>query len=605
MDIAQFHFLRPGWLLAILPLAAFLYLLWRRQRQSEGWRGAIDESLLPHLLDAQALQRRWNSVHIIGVAMLTALLALAGPAWDKLPQPVRLAEDALVILFDMSPSMMAEDVKPSRLVRSRQKLIDLLDRRDEGTVALIAYAGDEHVVSPLTDDNRTIANLLPALSPSMMPQAGNRPVRAVRRARELLEDAGTPRGHIVMVTDGLPARDVSSIKNALLESSYRLSVLGVGSAEGGPIPTGQGFLKGRDGEIIIARLNRAPLRQLTAATGGRYVDLSLDDGDLDALLANPAVERELRESSSRNVDIWQDMGFWLLPLLVPPMLAAFRRGWVLLLAVALLAPGKSMAFGWADLWATPDQQGAALLEQGEAAEAAARFSDPRWKAVANYRAGEYMRAAELYGQSDNADAWYNRGNSLARAGELASALDAYDEALLREPGSEDAQFNRDLVEQLLRQAQQQGQQGEGEQQQDEEGQQSQGQQSQGQEGEEQQSQGQQSEGQQSAGQRQDGAEGEEDGAQTAQGQQPPTDEEGAEEQVAAGKEQGEDGDEEGEQQGQQRDELSQEEMERVLVHEQWLRRIPDDPSGLLRRKFHYESQQSQQRGGGRSDEDRY
>ena len=612
MDIQLFHFLRPGWLLAILPLAVFLYLSWHRQQRSQGWGSVIDPSLLPHLLDAQVSQHRRNNIHVAGAALLVALLSLAGPTWHKLPQPVQQTQDGLVILYDMSQSMVVEDVKPSRLVRSRQKLIDLLDRRSEGTVALVAYAGDEHVVSPLTDDDRTIANLLPALSPSMMPLPGNQPVRAVGRARKLLEDGNMQRGHIILVTDGVPSGDVSDMLGVLQGSEYRLSVLGVGG-EGGPIPTGQSYLRNSRGEIVFARFDRAPLQRLAAKGGGVYTDLTLDNRDLNALLGTgTGAEQDYMESGTRRVDIWQDMGFWLLPLLVPPLLIAFRRGWVLMVLVAVsLAPGKAMAYEWRDLWATPDQQGARLLEEDKAAEAAERFSNPRWKAAANYRAGEFEEAAELYGQSDNADAWYNRGNSLARAGDLESALHAYDQALEHNPDMEDALFNKNLVEQLKEQQQQQqgmdDQQSEGDQQQSEgENQQGQNQQGQGEQQQSEQQSGQQQSEQQS-GQQSDQQE-EQQASSGSQAEDSEQDENNTAMQQQAQPSEGEDTDNEDEQQtgmSKSQPTQSREKRERVLAQEQWLRRIPDDPSGLLRRKFEYESQQRVDRRRDNDDEERY
>ena len=170
--VADFHFQRPLWLLAI-PLGWIaVYLLTRVANQASQWQRHISSALLPYLLDrGQTLStnRPWPALIL---ALTIAGLAMAGPSWEKLPQPVHKSERGLVILLDMSPSMMAQDLKPSRLVRARLALIDLLSERREGTTALIAFAGEAHVVTPLTDDTDTIISLLPALSPSRYATGG-------------------------------------------------------------------------------------------------------------------------------------------------------------------------------------------------------------------------------------------------------------------------------------------------------------------------------------------------------------------------------------------------------------------------------------------------
>src|SRR5690606_11113883 len=140
------------------------------------------------LLDqAHGRLKSWPLYGLLGL-WAVAITALAGPVWQKIPQPVERNTDALVICWDLSPSMLAEDVKPSRLVRSRLKLIDLLKTRRDGQVALIAYSGEAYTVTPLTDDRQTLINLLPALSPTTLPTVGSNPEMALNMAVQLLKD---------------------------------------------------------------------------------------------------------------------------------------------------------------------------------------------------------------------------------------------------------------------------------------------------------------------------------------------------------------------------------------------------------------------------------
>ena len=627
----DFHFLRPAWFIA-LPFALWLcYLLHRRAGSRGNWPKVIDSHLLPHLVEGGIAGggRRWQSAAAaLGCAL--AIAALAGPAWEKIPQPAQQREDALVILFDQSLSMLAADLAPSRLTRARRKIIDLLRLREEGDAALVAYAGDAHVVSPLTDDDQTLINLLPALEPGIMPIPGSRPSLAVAEGLRLFQDAGAERGKLLLLTDGARRADIPAIQSQLAETDYELHIIGVGTPEGAPVPVAGGYLKDRQGDIVIARLDAEPLLALAAATGGAYSALRLDDRDIAPLIKAGAagfIGGGDDWAEGRSIHRWQDRGYWLLPLLLPIVLAGFRRGWLLALALLLPAwPQTALALEWRELWQNRDQRGAQLLEEGDAAAAARIFADPDWAAAAHYRAGDYDAALARYQAGDGADDWYNRGNALARQGYLRSAIAAYDEALARAPGMEDAVFNKELVERLLEQQEQEqeqqqsgggGQQGDegedgGEDGDDGDGERGgeSGQGQQGQSGDNQQSgesgQSASGDGDQS-GQEQDsaqanGQDGEQseqseqgqDGAnQTAQRGAQPGDEAGedADRNDARGGERESPEDGAGQAQGGAAQDLSSEERERQAASEQWLRRIPDDPSGLLRRKFEHESRE--------------
>ena len=569
--LANFHFLRPLWLLAALAVLPAGWLLYRQLRSGKAWSSVIAAELLPYFLsDGRAGESSHWPLAALITAWLIAVCALAGPSWEQLPQPVERREDALVVMYDLSRSMYATDVAPSRLVRSRQKLLDLLETKTEGTTALVAYAGDAHVVSPLTDDLRTIANLMPALSPDIMPVAGSRPGRAAELAVRLFRDSGQERGQILLVTDGIHPGDADDIAEALQGTPYRLSVIGVGTPDGSPIPTGDGFLRDNKGNIVIAGLERGPLERLAARFGGSYSDLELGDMDIERILAADLWgDTDSEQLLGRSVDTWEDMGYWLAVLLVPAALAAFRRGWVLGLLLLPLAD-PTQAQGLSELFLNSDQRGQQLLDSGQAGQAAETFDDPDWAAAAHYRAGNYAKALAHYRRGESADSWYNRGNSLARSGKLEDAIAAYDRALELVPDMEDAAFNKALLEQLLEQQQQDSKQNQDQPPEQQEGQQQDQQQDQQQ------------------GFQQDPEQGEDSEQQAEQQprQEPAPPEERQAEQQQALPQQARDNPGQEEARDAARD---PQEMEREMANEQWLRRIPDDPSGLLRRKFEYEA----------------
>ena len=452
-SLAQFHFLRPKWLL-LIPVALLLALLfWRHKNSALNWNQAINPDLLSHLVeDQQPMLRnpkRWPWL-LLFLGWLITALALAGPAWKKLPQPVHERQDALAIVLDLSLSMYSQDIKPSRLVRARHKVIDILKTRNEGLSALIAYSRDAHVVSPFTDDNNTVANLVPALSPEMMPALGSNPVAGIQAAVNLFKNSSLNEGRILLISDGISEKDSDAITDLLADSSLELSIMAVATATGAPIPLSQGFVKDRSGNIVTPKLERKPFQQLAANSQGRYIETSLDNSDINFLLAaNKTDINSATRQTERQFDQWQDQGAYLCLLLLPLALLAFRRGWLLLLPLfILLEPQQGQAMEWQDLWQTRDQQAMQMLQQGEAEQAAKTFKDPNWKAAAQYQAGQYQEAAKHYAAQKPATAsdHYNHGNALAKAGKYDEAIKQYEQALQLQPDMEDAAFNKKLVE---------------------------------------------------------------------------------------------------------------------------------------------------------------
>ena len=351
--------------------------------------------------------------------------------------------------------MYAEDVKPSRLVRARHKLLDILKSRKEGVTALIAYAGDTHIVSPLTDDNATIANLVPALAPAIMPLPGSEPGTAITEALALFQSAAIDRGRILLITDSITDADIKTISQQLAGSPFELSLLGIGTEDGAPIPLHKGeLLKDNQGNIIVPKYKRRQLQTLASKTGGRFIDIRWDESDTQYLLAG-SLNEELAETldTGRQAEQWQDSGYWLVLLLLPVVLLSFRRGWLLSLALPLLLipTEQAYAFEWQDLWQTRDQQATKALETGDSTKAAELFEDPRWSAAANYQAGQYEQAAKALENASTADDFYNQGNALTKAGKFDEAIEAYQKALELEADMEDASFNKKLVEDLKQQ----------------------------------------------------------------------------------------------------------------------------------------------------------
>ena len=633
--IAQFHWLRPWWLAALLPGIALALLLARRSTNNSNWQGVIAPELLPYLVEQSDGATRQRLHWWLLLPWLCACLALAGPSWDKIPLPIHKQQTPLVILLDLSPSMLAEDVKPNRLTRARLKLTDLLHARQEGTTALVAYAGDAHVVTPLTDDTATIISLLPALNPTVMPVAGNQPLQALEKGIELIRKSGFANGHILLVSDGLPSTDLAQM-NAQLENinGIKVSVLALGTKDGAPIPSSStgskgGFVKDRQGNIVLAQLREKPLRSLAQNNGGLYRKLSTDDSDIEALnKLFDSADSEQSQQLQRTFDTWHDSGFWLILPLLPFLLLAFRRNVLALFILAPLAfaPNKSQALEWQDLWLRSDQQGQKALAAGDADAAEALFKNPSWKGSAAYKKSDFSAAEEHFKNSDaSADSLYNLANAQAKAGQLEAALENYQAALKLDTQHEDAAFNKELVEKALQQEKEQKQQQEKEQSEDDKEQQGG---EQGDDNKDESKEGESSDSEQDDEQsdknseqdkgspenkeQESGSDSDPDSKPDNQPEQNKEDDEkesGSEpeekDEASADEDNEKKSDDEKPQNAAGAEPSAADKMpeEQRQALEQWLRRVPDDPSGLMRRKFEYEAwQHQQQTGRGRSNQ---
>jgi Ca-activated chloride channel family protein len=566
--MADFHFLRPWWLL-VLPFGVWLsWQLTRSGTLGSRWREFVDEALQPYVLTGSSMLFRERRTVLIAavLAWLLTTFALAGPTWERLPAPTVRSDEALVVVLDLSRSMDAVDIEPSRLARAKFKLLALLARRESGQTGLVVFSAHAFTVAPLTSDVRTIALLVASLSSDIMPSRGSYPEAGLRKAAQLLRQTGLVRGEILLITDAQVSPESLSIAQDLYREGYTVHVLAVGTADGGPIvEPGGGFLTDQTGRVVIPRLDSNLLQRLANRGGGRFATLTVDDRDLDYLLPpRLGVAGDVADSGTTDpyqIIAWRDRGLWLVLLLIPIVALAFRRGWVVVWAVWFVLPmPQAHALTWADLWQTRDQQGQEAFRAEEHERAAGLFEDPSWQAAAQFRAGDYQDSAATLDGLETPDAQYNRGNALTGTGQIDLAIAAFERALELDPEHQDARFNRDLLLQQPPQSQSDP--------------------------------------------------GDSDGQDSAENQaesspQPPnaesTDNDQSEDAQAPEQEQS--GQPSAAEQAAAEQALAQElpqgelptpgELEEWAdeqAAEQWLRRVPQDPGGLLRRKFLYQYQ---------------
>lgn len=335
----QLHFIRPFWLLLLPLLWGIVFWLMRQRHRTGQWAKLIDPELLPSLrLDDGKGQLR-NSARgsspwlWLLLAWTLSVLALAGPAWQKDRTAAYSAPASWVLIFDLSPSMSATDVSPSRYIRARYAIDDLLGAARDAHVGLIAFSDEPYTVTPITEDVATIRSLLPSLSPDMMPAAGHNLAPALNQAAGLLKSTAPKQQHVVVFSDGFddPAATFSAAAR-LKAHGATVDVVGIGTSGGAPIPNGQGgFVQDAQGHPQLTKLDSNSLQQLAAAGGGQYVDIDHLSTLISHLQNNTSHDADSNAVAEKNitVDHWQDAGIWLLPLILICAAMLARRGWLL------------------------------------------------------------------------------------------------------------------------------------------------------------------------------------------------------------------------------------------------------------------------------------
>ncbi|MDM7859993.1 VWA domain-containing protein [Alteromonas sp. ASW11-36] len=630
-DWQNLHFIRPYWLWGVPVVLILVFALKQLQAKHSGWQQILPQHLQSTLLSTPkgSTKQRTAPLWLVTLTGILAMLFLAGPSWEKLPQPVFNLKQGNVIVMDMSLSMRATDVTPDRVTRARFKAMDLVQKLTDGEVGLVAYAGDAFVISPLTEDASNLLALLPSVSPEIMPIPGSEPIRGFEVAAELLSNAGYQQGNIFWFTDGFDREQFAQITDFVESIPFTVHTLAFGTQDGAPIQQVNGeLLKDSRGAIVIPKLDPSHVRAVSQRTGGGFSRLSADDTDLTELVTFASSMQQRIDQAEQTEellegDVWRDMGAYFVVLLLPMAAYAFRRGLVLcvpVFALSLLLQTQPVFAADIDnesisvldkIFKTPQQRGEQAFQAEQYDLAASLLEDPLWRGSAHYRDGNYEAALESFSQSPGIDGAYNRGNALARLGQLKQAISAYDEVLSIDPTHQRALENKALVESLLEQQgdqqseqqdqqqdspndetesqQQNGSENSDESQGSDESQSSEGQQEQSDKTDEQDRDSQSDESDEQGTESDDQSSAEDD-ANMRENQSPP---ESPEQGMSESTDESELADTQSEEALGNTDDapLTDEERERQQRLQNLLRKVPDDPAYLLQRKMLLESQQ--------------
>ncbi|PSL21998.1 VWA domain-containing protein [Shimia abyssi] len=426
--LSAFHFIRPAFLLTLIPLA----LLWWRIRRPAEAADTVTLDIAPHLKSALTIgakrATRFHPIDLVTLVLTLLTLAASGPTWSRVPEPFAAQTAPMVIALQVTPSMQESDLAPSRLERAKQKIRDLLEMRAGARTALIAYSGTAHSAVPMTDDSALIQPYLEGLSPEIMPVEGTAPLAALALAQDILQRDDNA-GGVLFLLDDISTSDATQLAQ---------------SANGTPLA----FLT-----MLPNSTTPSALSQVQAQT----VAVTPDTADLRALergFQAAYQQAQLQDAAQP----WQDRGAWLAWPAAFLLLFWFRRGvtmrWALLFALAMsIPPERAQAQGVSqslrDWFFTPDQQGWLAYRKKDYAIAADRFADPYARGVAQYRAGQYEAAAQSFAQLDTADAAFAAGMAYVKSRGYRNGVRAFERALEIDPTHQGANNNLPIAKQIV------------------------------------------------------------------------------------------------------------------------------------------------------------
>ena len=429
--LQNFHFIRP-WYLLLLVLP-FLYY-WRYMRgvdNTSSWEKVCDKNLLCYLLVRGSSGQRKMLYSLFLAGFITAVIAISGPAWKKKEVPLLAADNPLMILLNLSSEMMATDITPNRLFRTKYKLADFLNLLSGVQAGLIVYAEEPFMITPVTNDVKIIANLLPAIGMDIMPANGDRLDRAIEMAVESMRNSGFKSGNIVIFAPDGGTRVDLSIKAAVMAKDFGYSLH----------------------IIAVSKENSEKLKLIADKVGGLYSTMRNDDSDVRKIAdkINSEVSEDLEKTESMR-GIFEDFGYYLtiVPLLC--CLMFFRRGLFVFIFMIMATPAQ------AGFFMNNNQQGLKAFNVEDFETAAEKFQDSRWRGAALYRKGDFEGAYKEFAKRDDITSMYNQGNALAKAGKIEEAIKKYEAVLEKKPKHGDAKFNLEYLKQQ-QQEQPQNQQG--------------------------------------------------------------------------------------------------------------------------------------------------
>lgn len=451
MGFEHFHFAHPLWLVAGIaaPVIGILFFFfYRKKYAAHRLDQFIDSHLLPYLIVQNPEKKErsyWLPILFFCTAWIFLTLALAGPRWSFREVETLTEDQSLVILLDLSESMNAADAKPTRLVRAKQKIEDLLRISKGVKIGLIAFAADPHMLAPLTEDKNTVYQILPSLNTDLIHTQGSRLSSALDMAANLLSAEKGRNKAILVISDG-GFEDASAIVTAkkLGEQGIVVHALGIGTIEGVDL------INARNQTPHHSKLEKERLNEISIAGNGRYVEDHYSGHEEEAIIDELHKRSETEIALGKKNRFWDERFYLMLLPVIPLFLIWFRKGAIF--AALLFFSASLQAAPLESYFLNAEQRGQHAFEAKDYSAAANSFEDPYHKGVAYYRAGNFAAAEKCFKASTRPDcavsAKYNLGNALAMQQKFKDAIKAYESTLKMAPDHTRAKENLELIKKM-------------------------------------------------------------------------------------------------------------------------------------------------------------
>jgi len=451
IDWNEFHFLRPLFLWAIVPLIVLLIFGLLSIRDQIKWKKAIAPHLRDYVIKKGNEGKRVWMILSLFIMLLLSILGLAGPTWNEIQIEGKTLETPVIIVLDLSQSMMAKDIQPNRLERAKFKISDFLDANPMARVSLIGFAGTAHTIVPLTKDYNIIKSHLNGLSPNIMPFPGSN-LEAALQLTDSIASITTAPSNVLLFSDNYDEFSFQIIQDYALRSNSKLTAIPFNTAKGAEIPaiTGDNIMRTSNGEALHSSLDAAAIQKIGSINNVHVQALTLDKSDMELIAKNIKSKLEFQSQEEEKQDQWLDRGIWLAIPLALFVLMWFRKGFVVYsLPFLLILSSCTPDTNFTNLWETKDYQAQKLYNEGEFEKSASLYTQPIYQGVAYFKAGNFDDAIRALKNDSSAIGSYNLGLAYYKNGDILSAQVAFDAAIEKDPSLEIAKSTHSKVQNII------------------------------------------------------------------------------------------------------------------------------------------------------------
>jgi len=451
-----------------LPLLLPVFIYGHRKRRKILSRYSSPKGLEIIASDANA-GRRWIKNGLILAALGLIAVALSGPLYGYRWEEIERKGIDIIVALDCSKSMLATDIKPTRLDKAKREIYDLLNMLKGDRIGLAAYSGTAFLQCPLTLDYNAFHIFLNTLTPDMLPVGGTDIGEALRVSLSAFDERSKTEKAIILITDGEHTGGSNPVEaaEALAKANVKLFAIGIGTDGGVPVPESDGGLKkDASGKIILSKLDEELLKKIAILTGGAYVRAAAGGMELD-LIYNTEIRGKMEKTtlSGGRRQVWEDRYQWVLALAMLVFIAELfisskKKGIMLIFLVMLFN---------ASAYAGSIRNGEESYQKGEYEKALKYFIDAQLQnpdkpeifyniGNAYYKLEKYDEAANSFKQAAKSEnrqlrqkALYNLGNADYRKGKLEDSVKHYEEVLKLDPNDTQAKENLEFAKKMIEQ----------------------------------------------------------------------------------------------------------------------------------------------------------